>query len=278
MTANDVLLLTRGLMPTSPRPRAPHLTLAIDLTSEPCLVVTEDGGEQRLTLAPAAGLPAARVTTLPMLPDVDLIALWTPWEEPVDLASLVRPGRRTLVVGALGHHAGRWCAGPLAHVAADGAVASYLPMGGPAALGIPYPFPETRGSPWEEALTCEGSRGDRALRALLAAVDAQLPKAAPALSLEAADFTPSTAMALALTRRARPRAELTLAAAAAALPPSWRRLCQNLDVRLTARRAELPIELKEIASWIPSDYADDLLGALNALSDVLPGVGVRHRR
>jgi len=269
MTADGVLLLTRGLLPSSPRPRTPGLSLAVHLADGPCLVATDGDSEQRLTLTGDANLAAAQVVQLPMLAGVDIIALWTPWEEPADLASMLQPGRRALVASALGDLTGRWRAGPLAHVTADGAVASYLPMGGPAALGIPYPFQETEGSSWATALTCEGSRGDRALRALLAAVDARLPQATASLACYAADLTPAMAMALVLTRRARPRAELTLVAASADLPPSWRRLCQNLDVRL-APRAAATFDLKATAALIPSAYADELRGALNALSDVLP--------
>lgn len=216
--------------------------------------------------------------TLILSLNAEMITVTAPWDEPVDLAPFITPGKRTFITSTLGEVQGRWCDGPLAHILENGLVASYLPAGGAATLKIPeVTSADVQGVTWERAKETEGTLAARAQRCLIACFEERakpLGLGEPGFRLAAERFALSDALALVLFRQAAPRAEIRLAvqAAAADVPPAFRRLLQNVGVWLDAGKtvSGLAAALESFGDMIPEAALPDLAVHLNLKSDVLP--------
>ncbi len=206
----------------------------------------------------------------------DLVTLTMPWHLPFVLEECVTPGRRTLVVSRLGFFAGHWCDGPLAHVLENGRIASYVPSGGDAVLKIPERPPQGGSLTFAEAQELEGTVGARSQRCLLGYVDAHMHQlgAAPwRLPLQAFDLR--HAVALVLLRQASPSSPVIAVphVSRVAVPPSWRRLLQNVGIWLEPAGSDGPGRsdwLEAFCHEIPTLALPGLAAQLNLLSDVLP--------
>lgn len=232
--------------------------------------------QRNVTSSPQARLGVD--CTLILSLNAEMITVTAPWDEPVDLAPFITPGKRTFIASTFGEVQGRWCDGPLAHVLESGLVASYLPAGGAATLKIPKTTSgDVQGVTWERAKETEGTLAARAQRCLIGCFEEKakpLGLGEPGFTLAAERLALEDALALVLFRQAAPRAEIRLAVAAAAshVPPAWRRLLQNVGVWLDAGKASpgLATALESFGDMIPAAARPDLAAHLNLKSDVLP--------
>lgn len=255
-------------------------------------------GEHRTTVASTLLAPGvARLDGGTLGLEADIVSLAAPWDRPMALETLLGGmRRRTFLVSAFGEGADGWYDGPLAHVLAGGHVASYLPAGGAAALQVPLVLlPGLSGVAPRDALATEGTTAERMHRCLLGRVTAALAAfQGPAVSIWTDDFGCREGVALVLARQARTGCEMELVTgqAKAEVPPAWRRLCQNLGVRLQAGAAFRsappartspaphvagagPMLLPELAALLPEAQLPALIAVLNSMSDVLPRAWVR---
>ncbi|MBM4253780.1 MAG: hypothetical protein FJ146_17575 [Deltaproteobacteria bacterium] len=208
--------------------------------------------------------------------DVDLLAISAPWTESVSWLQHLRSERRTFVLSTCGFLGQTWYDGPLAHINARHEVASYVPSGGYGALRIPRAAdPSVQGLTLSDIDTAEGAFNngidERAHRILLAAVRAKLYAAGPSLTFALDDFGLRNAVELTLVRQALPRCTIAITAPKP-LPPQWRRLLQNINVRLSnerqsTRAGALALPLPNL---VPEAYVAGIAGSINSPSAVLP--------
>lgn len=235
------------------------------------------------TIAASWPLPAGPSWTLDApyaLPEfgLDVVVIARPWDQPPDLQTWLEAPRR-LLVSAVGEANGVWFDGPLVHIV-NGAVASYLPAGGPASLGVPATVaPGLAGRALSSALATEGDAGERAYRCLgarVAAAFATWPD--ETLHLTTSTFDLRSALALVLARAARLDATIHLTPAEAP-PPAWRRLSENTGIIMelpgktrpsTAAAAPRPLALESLAALIEPQHSLACALAVNAGGDILP--------
>ena len=256
-------------------------------TLHPWLVLQPSANDQSLTATwhgPGHG-PVAVQTLRPGLHQmsiadlgVSIAAAIDPWHQPADLMHLDSLTDEVLVVSALGRFGGRWCDGPLARLQ-GGRVTDYLPSGGAAALAVTtgrQALTPSVAPPYGTELL-EGSPGERIRRCLLGQAQAAfdlLPVPEDGVwRCLIDDWSLTTAVELVLARQAADsiQIEATFAPGLTEPPSAWRRLCQNLGVRLRpASPEEHAFKLPGLAPLTDPQQLPALLQALSSSSDVIP--------
>lgn len=227
--------------------------------------------------SPEEGCRSAVTRFAQSLPPLSLVIRAQPWEQAWEEQAFVHSGRRTLWVSAAGEYAGTWYDGPLAHIRAEGDVASFVPSGGKATLALPASLAgPSQGLVLSDALALEGEPAQKAHRCLLGRLEHHLGAQSTHDFLFTADIlTLKEACLLVLMRQARPDARLQLFARAAAYGAHkgpWRRFAQNIGLLLVdhdpqhlgIQRSPLPSHL------IPDLWTEALAQRMDHLSDVIP--------
>jgi hypothetical protein len=199
--------------------------------------------------------------------DVDLLVISAPWTDSVEWQQMLRPGRRTVVLASCGYLSSHWHDGPLAHINARHEVASLIPSGGYGELLIPVNTNESaKGLALSEIAVAEGDDGERGHRVLIAALRETFRPNENTLTLAIDKLDLRSAVELTLIRQALPSTQLDVVIQAP-LPPKWRRLLQNINVRHTANGATTAVALPNL---VPEAYVPGIALSINSVSDVLP--------
>lgn len=260
--------LAQVLAPTSARSIKIFAQLSTDPRAEP---VASNG----TLFFPVTVTEKARLHRYPRL-SCPVLALATAWNKPFNLLEHLTPGERTVIVSVQALVAGStWLDGPLAHVLADGTLASYVPSGEPAVLKVPIQPELVTGHVLAVMSSLEGTEAERAHRCLLGYIRSTLPLPPAHLHLTG-PLELSKAVALALTRQVHLAAELTVwTAPEMPLPPAWRRACQNLAIKVCTlgpkvSRPAVLIDITDLARPISPEAAQATALSLRRFSDILP--------
>ncbi len=199
--------------------------------------------------------------------DVDLLVISAPWTDHFDWQQILKNGRRTFVLASCGYVNSHWHDGPLAHINARHEVASFIPSGGYGELLIPVNANESaKGLALSEIVVAEGDDGERGHRVLIAALRQKFRANDRHLTLAIDNLDLRSAVELTLIRQALPSTQLDVVIQAP-LPPKWRRLLQNINVRHTANGATTAVALPNL---VPEAYVPGIARSINSVSDVLP--------
>ena len=203
--------------------------------------------------------------------DLDVLVTCSPWNKDNDWQNLLRLGRRCVVLSPCGFTDSQWHDGPLAHVNARQEIVSYIPSGGSAELLIPCELDESiKGLPIDEVSSLEGAPGEKAHRVLIAALRAMYGDNPAQLMFKLDSLDLRTAVELTLIRQALPQTQLQVLTLQP-LPPQWRRLLQNINIRHVVKTNDSIINMPQL---VPSPLAQSIAGSINQLSDVLPSLMV----
>ena len=199
--------------------------------------------------------------------DVDILVISVPWTDHLDWQQMLRKGRRTFVLASCGYVNSRWHDGPLAHINARHEVASLIPSGGYGELLIPVNANESaKGLALSEIAVAEGDDGERGHRVLIAALRQKFRANDRHLTLAIDNLDLRSAVELTLIRQAIPNSQVDIMVPLP-LPPKWRRLLQNINVRHTTKVASLAAPLPDL---VPAAYVTGIARSINSISDVLP--------
>ncbi|MCX6110499.1 MAG: hypothetical protein NTZ90_12950 [Proteobacteria bacterium] len=262
---------------------------SLNMTRRPWLLLSVDPIDQSLSVSWHQMADAPTVTMVQLDPGLylvralsiglSLVAAIRPWHKPLLLSELQAVSGDFLLLSAIGWYGGAWCDGPLARIHHGGGVSNYLPAGGPAALvvqtGLDMSPPKTEA--WAAVQELEGSEGERIKRCLLGQMQdtiGRLPlPGALGLRCRLRDLTPATAAELVLARQAaanRPF-EVSIDPELGAPSPAWRRLCQNLGIRITTGATQPPaLILPGVAPMAHDAQLEPLIAALNAITPLIP--------
>ncbi len=263
---------------------------SLSITRRPWLLLSIDPVDQSLSASWHKMADAPTVTIVQLGPGLhlvralsiglSLVAAIRPWHKPPLLSQLQAVSGDFLLLSAIGWYDGAWCDGPLARIHQGGGVSNYLPAGGRAALvvttGVETAPPKTEA--WAATAELEGSEGERIKRCLLGQMQDAIERlplpGAIGLLCRLSALTPATAAELVLARQAaanRPF-EVCMDPQLGAPPPAWRRLCQNLGVRIAHDGATQPVALilPGVAPVMHEAQLVPLIAALNAITPLIP--------
>ena len=278
----DHALATHGLTILTSSQRAPETVL-------PWLYLRQGSDGKTLTPTWADGVTRAPVISQNLghglylvnavSLDLRLVVAVRPWHQPIDWSHLTAIEGDYFLISAFGWQGGAWCDGPLAQVLSGGFVANYLPAGGAAVLVVstqPAPSPPPL-EHWTSTQELEGTAGERIHRCLLGqmhgVMDLLPAPDATGWLCRLNSWSPATAAELVLVCQAAARVPLAalIPAELGAPPPAWRRLCQNLGVKLMSQPTALvAFDLPGLAPLADPAQLAPLQDALNRLSDVIP--------
>ena len=262
---------------------------SLGMTRRPWLLLSVDPVDQSLSARWHQMADAPTVTMVQLDPGLhlvralsiglSLVAAIRPWHKPPLLSELQAVSGDFLLISAIGWFGGAWCDGPLARIHQGGGVSNYLPAGGRAALVVTTGV-ETAPSnteAWAAVQELEGSEGERIKRCLLGQMQdaiGRLPlPGALGLRCQLSNLTPATAAELVLARQAaasRPF-EVCIDSQLGAPPPAWRRLCQNLGVKIASGATQTPaLILPGVAPVAHDAQLEPLIAALNAITPLIP--------